>query len=98
VSVFGHGSGFAIAPNRVITNAHVVAMAEEGKEVAIGVIPSQGAQATRARLVALERARALAWLEIERGALTRIPLYTGPLDDGAPVAALVYPGNVDLAT
>jgi hypothetical protein len=37
-------------------------------------------------------------LEIERGALIPIPLYTGPLDDGTPVAALGYPGNVDLAT
>ena len=29
---------------------------------------------------------------------TPIPLYLGPLDDGAAVAALGYPGNVDLAT
>src|SRR5205085_4794699 len=98
VSDFGHGSGFAIAPNRVVTNAHVVAMAQEGKQVAIGVIPSQGAQATRARIVAIDPARDLALLEIERGTLTPIPLYTGPLDDGTPVAALGYPGNVDLAT
>jgi S1-C subfamily serine protease len=98
VSDFGHGSGFAIAPNRVVTNAHVVAMAQEGKEVAIGVIPSQGAQATRARIVAIDPARDLALLEIEQGSLIPISLYTGPLDDGTPVAALGYPGNVDLAT
>jgi V8-like Glu-specific endopeptidase len=98
VSDFGHGSGFAIAPNRVVTNAHVVAMAQEGKEVAIGVIPSQGAQATRARIVAVDPARDLALLQIDEGTLTPIPLYTGPLDDGAAVAALGYPGNVDLAT
>src|SRR3954468_2254455 len=98
VSDFGHGSGFAVAPNRVVTNAHVVAMAQEGKAVTIGVIPSQGAPATRARIVAIDPARDLALLEIERGTLTPISLYTGPLDDGAPVAALGYPGNVDLAT
>jgi V8-like Glu-specific endopeptidase len=98
VSDFGHGSGFAVAPNRVVTNAHVVAMAQEGKAVTIGVIPSQGAQATRARIVAIDPARDLALLEIERGTLTPISLYTGPLDDGTPVAALGYPGNVDLAT
>jgi len=98
VSDFGHGSGFAIAPNRVVTNAHVVAMAQEGKAVTIGIIPSQGAQATRARIVAIDPARDLALLEIEQGSLTPIPLYTGPLDDGTPVAALGYPGNVDLAT
>src|SRR3954465_639909 len=98
VSDFGHGSGFAVAPNRVVTNAHVVAMAQEGKAVTIGVIPSQGAQATRARIVAIDPARDLALLEIERGSLIPISLYTGPLDDGPPVAPLGYPGNVDLAT
>ena len=25
---FGHGSGFAVAPNRVVTNAHVVDLAK----------------------------------------------------------------------
>jgi hypothetical protein len=98
VSGFGHGSGFAVAPNRIVTNAHVVAQAQEGKDVAIGIVPSEGAQAMRARIVAVDPARDLALLEIERGTLTPIPLYTGPLDDGAPVAALGYPGNVDLAT
>jgi hypothetical protein len=98
VAGFGHGSGFAVAPNRIVTNAHVVAQAQEGKDVAIGIVPSEGAQAMRARIVAVDPARDLALLEIERGTLTPIPLYTGPLDDGAPVAALGYPGNVDLAT
>ena len=98
VSDFGHGSGFAIAPNRIITNAHVVQMAQDSKDVAIGVVPSQGQQATRARVVAIDPARDLALLEIERGTLPPVTLYTGPLDDGAQVAALGYPGNVDLAT
>jgi S1-C subfamily serine protease len=98
VTGFGHGSGFAIAPNRVVTNAHVVAQAAEGANVAIGVVPSEGAKAARARIVAVDPARDLALLEVEEGALPIVPLYTGPLEDGAPVAALGYPGNVDLAT
>lgn len=98
VSDFGHGSGFAVAPNRVVTNAHVVAMAQQGKDVAVGVVPSQGAQATRAHIVAVDPARDLALIELDRGTVPPISLYTGPLDDGAPVAALGYPGNVDLAT
>jgi hypothetical protein len=98
VAGFGHGSGFAVAPNRIVTNAHVVAQATEGRDVAIGVVPSEGAQATRARIVAIDPARDLALLEIEQGRLIPIPLYIGPLEDGAPVAALGYPGNVDLAT
>ena len=72
--------------------------ADDSKTTAIGVVPSEGAQATRARIIAVDPARDLALLEIEQGPLTPIPLYVGPLDDGAPVAALGYPGNVDLAT
>jgi len=98
IAGFGHGSGFAVAPNRIITNAHVVAQAAESKSVAIGVVPSQGAQATRARIVAVDPARDLALLEVEQGGFTPIPIYVGPLEDGAPIAALGYPGNVDLAT
>src|SRR5436190_19320127 len=98
VSGFGHGSGFAVAPNRVVTNAHVVAQAAEGADVAIGVVPSEGAKASRARIVAVDPARDLALLEVEEGSLPPIPLFTGPLDDGVPIAALGYPGNVDLAT
>jgi V8-like Glu-specific endopeptidase len=94
----GHGSGFAVAPNRVVTNAHVVAMAREGSRVAVGVVPSEGARAYNARIIAMDPARDLALLEIDEGSLVPIPLYVGPLDDGAPVAALGYPGNVDLAT
>lgn len=101
VAGFGHGSGFAVAPNRVVTNAHVVAQAQqtqEGQTVSIGVVPSQGAQASRARVVAYDPARDLALLEVEDIQLPPIPLYVGPLDDGSPIAALGYPGNVDLAT
>ena len=98
VSGFGHGSGFAVAPNRVVTNAHVVAMAREGNRVAIGVVPSEGSRTYNARVIALDPARDLALLEIDEGSLVPIPLYVGPLDDGAPVAALGFPGNVDLAT
>jgi len=98
VAGFGHGSGFAVAPNRIVTNAHVVAQAQEGKRVAVGVVPSEGAQATRARIVAVDPARDLALLEVEQGGFPPIPLYIGPLEDGAPIAALGFPGNVDLAT
>jgi V8-like Glu-specific endopeptidase len=102
VTGFGHGSGFAVAPNRIVTNAHVVAQAQqaeqEGRTVSVGVVPSQGAQAGRARVVAYDPARDLALLEVEGANLPAIPLYVGPLDDGAPIAALGYPGNVDLAT
>ena len=97
---FGHGSGFAVAPNRVVTNAHVVQVAANAEKdtVAVGVIPSEGNQSYRARIVAVDPARDLALLELEQGTLPPITLYVGPVDDGSPVAALGYPGNVDLAT
>lgn len=97
---FGHGSGFAVGPNRIVTNAHVVAQAAQGGDnAAVGVVPSEGSQAFRARVVAVDQARDLALVEVGEGArFTPIPLYTGTLDDGSQVAALGYPGNVDLAT
>jgi V8-like Glu-specific endopeptidase len=98
VSDFGHGSGFAVAPNRIVTNAHVIEMAQQGKQVAIGVVPSEGAQAYRARILAVDPARDLALLELTEGSISPITLYGGALDDGAGVVALGYPGNVDLAT
>ncbi len=99
VGDFGHGSGFAIAPNRIITNAHVVALAAQNPDsVVVGVVPSEGSKAYRARVIAADPARDLALVELSEGSVAPIPLYTGALEDGAPVAALGYPGNVDLAT
>jgi hypothetical protein len=99
VADFGHGSGFAVASNRVVTNAHVLALAIENPDmVTVGVVPSEGSQAYRARIVAADPARDLALLELEEGSLVPLAFYGGRLEDGMPVAALGYPGNVDLAT
>ena len=97
---FGHGSGFAVAPNRIVTNAHVVQVAVGAPKdvVAVGVIPSEGNQSYRAHIVAIDPARDLALVELDQGTVTPIALYSGPIEDGSPVAALGYPGNVDLAT
>jgi len=99
VSDFGHGSGFAVAPNRIVTNAHVVALAARDPDnVAVGVVPSEGSKSYRARIIAVDQARDLALLEVGEGAVSPIPLFGGALEDGAPITALGYPGNVDLAT
>jgi V8-like Glu-specific endopeptidase len=96
---FGHGSGVAIAPNRVLTNAHVVALAaEQPEDVAVGVVPSEGSKSYGARLIAFDPARDLALLELTEGRLPAATLYMGPFDEGGDVVALGYPGNVDLAT
>src|SRR3546814_2933337 len=36
----GHGSGVAVAPDKILTNAHVVELTREEKSIVIGVIPS----------------------------------------------------------
>ncbi|MDP8995066.1 MAG: trypsin-like peptidase domain-containing protein [Pseudomonadota bacterium] len=96
---FGHGSGFAVAPNRIVTNAHVVALAVQyPKDVVVGVVPSEGTRSYGARVVQFDEARDLALLEMVEGSLPPVPLFLGPIADGSPVAALGYPGNVDLAT
>jgi hypothetical protein len=96
---FGHGSGFAVGPNRVVTNAHVVALAvSDPDNVRIGIIPAEGSQAGPARIVAVDPARDLALLEFQGGRLPPATLFTGRIAGGAAVAALGYPGNVDMAT
>ena len=96
---FGHGSGFVVAPNRIVTNAHVVELAVRyPKDVVIGIVPSEGSRSYGARIVGVDARHDLALLEMEEGRLPPIPLFLGPIPDGAPVAALGYPGNVDLAT
>ena len=96
---FGHGSGFAVTPNRIVTNAHVVEDAAEYPEnVAIGVVPSEGSRSYAARLVAMDKRRDLAIVEIQQGRVPPISIFTGPVAPRQKVYALGYPGNVDLAT
>ena len=96
---FGHGSGIAISPTRIVTNAHVVESAVQyPNNVALGVVPSEGQKSFAAKLIAIDKARDLALLEITEARLPAAAVYTGPLESGADVVALGYPGNVDLAT
>ena len=96
---FGHGSGVAVAPDRVVTNAHVVELAERyPDDVVIGVVPSEGARGVQARLVAYDPQADLALLSFAGAKLAPATVYTGPMGEGDPVVALGYPGNVDLAT
>ncbi|MFA6117134.1 MAG: trypsin-like peptidase domain-containing protein [Sphingomonas sp.] len=96
---FGHGSGFAITPNRIVTNAHVVDLAKRYPDnVVVGVVPSEGAKSYEGKVIAIDAARDLALIEFTGTRLPTVALYTGPVEEGALVTALGYPGNVDLAT
>ncbi len=96
---FGHGSGLAVAPNRIVTNAHVVELAARYPDnVVIGIVPSEGAKSYRGRLIAYDAQRDLALIEFVGEPLPALTLFPGPVNDGESVIALGYPGNVDLAT
>lgn len=96
---FGHGSGIAISPTRIVTNAHVVESAVQyPNNVALGVVPSEGKKSYAAKLIAIDTKRDLALIEVTEGRVPAAAVYTGPIESGADVVALGYPGNVDLAT
>jgi len=96
---FGHGSGFAVAPNRIVTNAHVVELAQRyADDVVVGVVPSEGAKSYQGHVIAYDAQRDLALIEFAGASLPAAALYTGLASEGDAVVALGYPGNVDLAT
>jgi V8-like Glu-specific endopeptidase len=96
---FGHGSGFAVAPNRIVTNAHVVELAARYPEnVVVGVVPSEGDKSYQGKVIAIDTARDLALIEFTGVKLAPLAVYGGSVEEGGSVTALGYPGNVDLAT
>ncbi len=96
---FGHGSGFAVAPNRIVTNAHVVDLAERYPDnVVVGVVPTEGDKSYQGKVIAYDAQRDLALIEFTGARLPPSALYTGPIDEGGAVVSLGFPGNVDLAT
>ena len=96
---FGHGSGVAVAPDRIVTNAHVVELAQRyPDDVVIGIVPSEGAKGFQGRLVAYDGQADLALLAFGGARLPPATLYTGPIGEGEGAVALGYPGSVDLAT
>lgn len=94
----GHGSGVAIAPNLVLTNAHVVESLRSDDSLMAGVVPSEGRNGYMAKLVAYSPQNDLALLKLsEPGSIPPAALYPGEMTDGADVFAVGYPGNVDAA-
>lgn len=94
----GHGSGFAIAPDLVVTNAHVVEELQRNGSLLAGIVPSQGPRTYPAHIRAFSPNNDLALLQVDNGAnLPALTLYPGQPTDGEQVAALGFPGNVDMA-
>jgi V8-like Glu-specific endopeptidase len=98
-SPVSHGTGFAVSPTRIITNAHVVADAAQDDTLRIGIVPAEGQGGAFARVIAISPRNDLALLEIAKGSLRLPPLALagGTGNTLGEVAAVGYPMNVDLA-
>lgn len=93
----GHGSGVAVAPDKILTNAHVVELSREEKSIVIGVIPSQGRRSYGGKVVAYSPGNDLALIQLDEGRIPPDTFYLGAVNDGQPVVAIGYPGTVDRA-
>lgn len=94
-----HGSGFAVTPSMIVTNAHVIREALQDDSLRIGIVPSEGDDGAYGRAVAVSPRNDLALVEIVDGSLRLPPLtFSGEAQRGmAEVSAVGYPMNVDLA-
>lgn len=93
-----HGTGFAVTPTRIVTNAHVIQEALQDDSLRIGIVPSEGEEATYGRPVAVSPRNDLALVELT-GSLRLPPLTiagNASRTDG-DVIAVGYPMNVDRA-
>lgn len=98
VSGLRFGTGFAVSSRMIVTNAHVVRDPEVAAfNTTVLVIPSKARGGLVARVKDVEPGKDLALLEVQTGALSPLIIYNGIIPDGAPVAALGYPSNVDRA-
>lgn len=93
----GHGSGAMIADGYVVTNHHVIAPLLQDSRISIFIVPSEGEQGFQGQLVTSDPRADLALITTRRGVVRPLPIFTGNPGAAARVAALGYPGNVDLA-
>ncbi|KPL67111.1 hypothetical protein SZ64_02765 [Erythrobacter sp. SG61-1L] len=93
-----HGTGFAVTPERIVTNAHVVEEARADRDLSIAIVPSDGGKVVYGKITAFSPRNDLALLS------TTVPLKLPPLTisgtidtDSGPVTSVGYPMNVDRA-
>lgn len=96
-ALFGTGSGFVVAPNLIVTNAHVVAAAREQPGAGVAIVPPGGDGMVPARIVAYSAMSDLALLEF-RGGVRLQPMVISTADPrpGDAIIALGYPDVDDL--
>lgn len=90
--LYGSGSGFVVAPNLVVTSAHVVAPARQRPEYGVAIVPPGGDGLITARIIRFSPLSELALLEF-RGGPDLMPLTISTVEPhaGDGVVALGYP-------
>lgn len=91
------GSGVVVAPDKIVTNAHVVEQARLDESVTLVVVPSEGGVSYSATLKASLPVKDLALLQLTSGSLVPASFYSGIVPDGGDVFAIGYPASVDIA-
>ncbi|MEM1131550.1 MAG: serine protease [Pseudomonadota bacterium] len=95
----GHGTGFAIDNDTIVTNFHVIEPAlKSRKRPIVAIVPSEGTEVYSIRVEALNRSKDLALLTAKGANFPPLTVYAGAVESGEDVVALGYPGNVDYAT
>jgi hypothetical protein len=93
----GHGSGLAVAPDKVLTNAHVVELLRTEPNLVVGIIPSEGKRSYGGKVIAYSPGNDLALIQMREGRLPVSTFFAGAVTDGQRVTAIGYPGAVDRA-
>ncbi len=91
--LYGSGSGFVVAPNLVVTNAHVVAAARQQAEYGVAIVPPEGDGLLPANIIRYSPLTELALLEFRGGDREMTPLTISTVEPraGDGVVALGYP-------
>lgn len=93
----GHGSGVAVAPDKVLTNAHVVEILRSEKNLTVGIVPTEGKRGYGGKLIAFSPGNDLALIEVKDARLPVTTFFAGGVTDGQHVTAIGYPATVDRA-
>jgi S1-C subfamily serine protease len=90
--LYGSGSGFIVAPNLVVTAAHVVAPARQRADYELAVVPPEGDGLIPARIIRYSPVSELALLEFQGGPdMPPLTISTVEPNPGDGIVALGYP-------
>lgn len=89
--LYGSGSGFVVAPNLVVTAAHVVQPARQRADYGVAVVPPEGDGLIPARIIRFSPLSELALLEFRGPEIPPLTISTVEPQSGDGVVALGYP-------